>query len=192
MEKKQPFPIFINRTKYEVTDEVQAGAQLKTLAGVPLTDTLFKDRPHEDEVITNEMQVSLKPGDQFHSAPPADYGRSEEPHDPAHRMERLSQPNGWTFVVMHDYKLPDCYKPDVVKLLLKLPPQFPDAAPDMLWIFPHITVNGAAPKGTSPELLLGDTWMRFSWHLKPGAWRLGVSELRDYLRTVRDRFERRD
>ncbi len=188
--------VFINKKLFKLANAVQTGRALKELADVPLADTLFLDRPHEDEVITNDMQVTLKNGDHLHTAPPADYGGGAPAAVTAAELgsavEVLVQPDGWTFVVMHNFKLPPCYRPDTVKLLLKLPPQFPDASPDMHWISPPAQVNGAAPKGTSMTNLLGEVWQQFSWHLKPGAWRPGVSELRDFLRAVRARFERRD
>ena len=97
-----PFPIFINKQKFEITDPVQTGAGLKALAGVPLGDTLFLDRPHEDEVITNDMKVTLKAGDHLHSAPPADYGGSVavDANAVGHggAADVLPQPDGWTFV----------------------------------------------------------------------------------------------
>jgi hypothetical protein len=62
------------------------------------------------------------------------------------------------------------------------------------WIQPQVVVaaTGASPGGTTMETLLGQTWQRFSWHLAAGAWRAGVSDLRDFLRCIIGRFERRD
>lgn len=66
--------VFINRTKYELTNPVQTGRALKQLAGIPLTDVLFLQQPHEDLVIANDSTVTLKSGAHLHSQPPADYG----------------------------------------------------------------------------------------------------------------------
>jgi hypothetical protein len=63
----------------------------------------------------------------------------------------------------------------------------------MFWLSPQIrTPSGVVPHGTSIETVLGTPWQRFSWHLKPGAWRPGLSTLRDYMRCVRTRLERRN
>lgn len=56
----------------------------------------------------------------------------------------------------------------------------------------HLSPNGGLPRATSTELLLGNNWQRFSWHLATGAWKPGVSTLRDYLRCICARFLRQD
>jgi Prokaryotic E2 family E/Multiubiquitin len=187
--------VFINAKKFVLDNPVQTGASLKTLAGIPLTDTLFLQKHGEDEVIGNDTTVTLKDGDHLHSQPPADYGRpvsiTGEDLGLSCAFEVLPQPDGWTFVVINDYALPSAYTPRSVRLLIKLPPTFPDGQPDMLWVNPGIrTAAGGLPAGTGDEQLLGGTWQRFSWHMKPGAWKPGVSTLRDYMRCVRARFER--
>jgi hypothetical protein len=187
--------VTINRKPFEFSDRHQTGRSLKERAGIPLGDVLFRDRPKEDEVIADDAKVTLECGDCFHSAPPANYGA------PAigavdvgfERFESASQPDGWTFLVVPDYPLPDGLSPPSVKLLLKIPPAFPDAAPDMFWVSPQIrTPTGVTPQGTSIETVLGTPWQRFSWHLNPGAWRPGISTLRDYMRCVRARLEKRN
>jgi hypothetical protein len=52
--------------------------------------------------------------------------------------------------------------------------------------------SGNLPRATCNERLLGKDWQRYSWHLAPGAWQLGVSSLRDFLRCVAARFLRLD
>lgn len=183
----------INRKEYTFADRHQTGQSLKASAGIPLTDVLFLDRPHEDEVIPNDKKVTLHRDQCFHSEPPANYG---SPIDAASvgfaRFELLPQPDGWKYLVVHDYPIPDGYAPKVSQLLLKLPPLFPDAAPDMFWLNPHVrTSSGSMPQGSSVEAVLDAQWQRFSWHLKPGAWLPGISTLRDFMRCVRARLEKR-
>jgi hypothetical protein len=187
--------VTIDKREYEFVDQHPTGRTLKERAGIPLTDVLFLDRPHEDEVIANDTRITLKCGECFHSAPPANYGRPEL--DAAavgfDRFEVLRQPDGWTFLVIGEYPLPDGFSPSVVRLLVKLPPSFPDAAPDMFWLEPRVrTPSGGAPQGTSVDTALGKPWQRFSWHLLPGAWLPGISTLRDYMRCVRARLEKRN
>ena len=71
---ERPVHIFINRKHYRLEERQQTGQSLKELAGIPLTDVLFLQRPHEDLVIQNEQEVCLKNGDRLHSSPPANYG----------------------------------------------------------------------------------------------------------------------
>jgi hypothetical protein len=185
----------INRKEYTFADPHQTGHSLKARAGIPLTDVLFLDRPREDEVIANDRKITLECDQCFHSEPPANYGG--RPIDAASvgfdRFEVLRQPDGWTFLVVHDYPVPNGYAPNVSRLLVKLPPLFPEAAPDMFWLNPHVrTSSGAMPQGASLEAVLDGQWQRFSWHLQPGAWQPGTSTLRDFMRCVRARFEKRN
>jgi hypothetical protein len=197
MRPEHPIHVFINNQKYELANPIQTGAALKALASIPAADVLFLQQPGEDQVIANEAAVTLKNGDHLHSQPPADYGSLE-----THLVEAGIQPDrrvvhqdagGWSLVVLSEYHLPRGYRPDRVQLLLKLPPTFPDAAPDMFWIRPAVHApNGGLPRGASTEHLLGEEWQRFSWHLSQGAWKPGVSTLRDYMRCVAARFQRFD
>jgi Prokaryotic E2 family E len=192
----QSVTVTINRNPYEFPNPRQTGKSIKERAGIPAGDVLFRDRPGEDEVIPDDAKVVLRCGDCFHSSPPANYGSSSSitAEDVGYDVfETLKQPNGWTFLVIPDYRLPDGFLPRVARLLIKLPPLFPDAAPDMFWVNPQVrTDQKSVPQGTSTEHLLGAEWQRFSWHLQPGAWRVGSSSLRDYMRCVRARFEKRN
>jgi hypothetical protein len=162
-----------------------------------LNDVLFLQRPGKDEVIPNDARITLKNGDHLHSQPPADYGLGggfvAEAGLPAERAVLHPEAGGWQFLVISDFELPQGFEPNRVDLLIKLPPGFPDAAPDMFWVFPAVrTPVGNAPRATSNEHLLGKSWQRFSWHLAPGAWKPSISELRDFLRYIHSRFLRMD
>jgi len=162
-----------------------------------LNDVLFLQRPGEDEVIPNDTKITLKNGEHLHSQPPADYGWGAallaDAGIPAERAVLHPEAGGWQFLVISDFDLPRAFEPNRVELLVKLPPGFPDAAPDMFWVHPAVrTVAGGGPRSTSNERLLGKNWQRFSWHLAAGAWKPGVSEFRDFLRCIYSRFLRLD
>lgn len=197
MRPNRPVHVFINKRKFDLADPVQTGASLKALAGIPQADVLFLQQPGEDAVIGNDTSVTLKNGDHLHSQPPADYGSLQTPlieaGIPPDQWVVHQGPGGWSFLVRPDYELPPGYQPNRVQLLLKLPPTYPDAAPDMFWVRPAVRApNGSLPRATSNEHLLGAEWQRFSWHLASGAWQPGVSTLRDFLRCVAARFQRLD
>lgn len=192
----QGVTVTINGKPYEFRNPHQTGRSLKVRAEIPSTDVLFLDRPGEDEVIPDNARVVLKCDDHFHSSPPANYGNGLQfaVEDVGYApFQALKQPDGWTYLVVPDFKLPEGFLPRTIQLLIKLPPLFPDAAPDMFWVSPNVRLDsGVAPQGTSIESVMGSNWQRFSWHLQPGAWRLGISTLRDYMRCIRARFEKRN
>jgi hypothetical protein len=197
MQSNHPIHVFINKQKYDLATPEQTGESLRALAGIPTADVLFLQQPGDDEVITNDAHVTLKNGDHLHSQPPADYGSVDlqllkAKLGPGRGVVHPAE-GGWSFLVMPEYRLPVGFQPNLVQLLIKLPPTFPDAAPDMFWVSPEVRApNGCLPRATSSERLLGQDWQRYSWHLAPGAWKPGVSTLRDFLRCVAARFQRFD
>ncbi len=197
MSHQEQIQIFINKRKFELDSLVQTGASLKQLAGIPLQDVLFLQSHGDDEVVANDAKITLKNGDHFHSQPPADYGLKDaelgEAGIDGARATIHAQPGGWSFLVISGYKLPEGFEPRVVDLLIKLPPAFPDAQPDMFWVHPAVkTTSGTLPRSTSMEKLLGLDWQRFSWHLRAGSWQPGASTLRDFMRCIAARFLRKD
>jgi hypothetical protein len=195
MANEHPIHVFINKTKYELDNSVQTGATLKRLANIRVEDVLFLQARGEDEVIANDAEVTLKNGDHLHSQPPADYGfdarHLQDAGVEASRATIHPQQGGWLFVVISSYALPAGFQPGAVDLLIKIPPAFPDAQPDMFWVYPAVTTpNGSLPRATCMEPLLGKQWQRFSWHLAAGAWQPGESSLRDFMRCISARFLR--
>jgi hypothetical protein len=189
--------VFINKKKFDLDDPAQTGTSLKQFAGIPLGDVLFLQQPGDDKVIANDAKITLKNGDHLHSQPAADYGFGPaglaEAGLDLSRATLHAEAGGWSFLVVSDYPLPEGYQPSRVQLLVKLPPTFPDAAPDMFWVHPEVKApNGSLPRSTSTERLLDKDWQRFSWHLAAGAWKPGISTLRDYLRCICARFLRLD
>src|SRR3954452_19667120 len=88
---------------------------------------------------------------------------------------------GMIALVVYDYELPVGYQPQRVDLLLRLPPQFPDAAPDMFWTSPVVAyANGSPPPQTEQrESHRGRTWQRWSRHFTDTSrWRPGIDDLR--------------
>lgn len=190
----KPIHIQINRKEFALASPVETGRALKELAGIPLADALFLQQPGDDAVIANDATVKLRDGDCLFSQPDATYGSGA--HDVLAGLPGAQvhpQPDGWKFVIFDDFAIPEVYRPSAVRLLVKLPPTFPEAKPDMFWVQPPlILTNGALPNRATAEQILGEPWQRFSWHIKPEAWVPGVSDLRDFMRCVRGRFERKD
>ena len=93
---------------------------------------------------------------------------------------------GFTLLQIKDYPVGAGLAPQRATLLLRLPPGFPDATPDMFWLDPAVsTAVGAVIPGTQVrEVHLGRAWQRWSRHIQ-GQWRPGIDNLATYLAYVR-------
>ena len=106
--------------------------------------------------------------------------------DEGYRYE-LTPDGVFLCLVLREFQLPAGYEPAVADVLIRLPPGFPDASPDMWWCDPpvRIAATGAYPVGgDAMEVIIGKTWQRFSRHLSPGAWRPGRDSIATYLSLI--------
>jgi hypothetical protein len=99
----------------------------------------------------------------------------------------IQQENGLVCVVVDEFRLPAGLAQETTTLLLRLPPGFPDAPPDMFWVDPPVTFAGGAalPASDLIENYLGRQWQRFSRHLAAGEWRPGIDSLGTFLALIR-------
>ena len=105
----------------------------------------------------------------------------------------LTTDQGQICLVLKGYPLPQGYDPATTDLMLRLPPGFPDAQPDMFWCNPPIRLvsTGNYPQAADlMETYIGKTWQRFSRHLTGGVWKPGVDGLGSYLTLIRSELER--
>lgn len=68
--------IFINDTKYQVTERTMTGAQIAALAGIPAGNQIFLEvpGPGEDRPVGRDEPVELKSGMRFYDVPPGNLG----------------------------------------------------------------------------------------------------------------------
>lgn len=95
---------------------------------------------------------------------------------------------GLVCVVIRGFRLPQGYVPETTDLLLRLPPAFPDAQPDMYWCDPPVrlaSTSGYPVAADQFEPHLGRNWQRFSRHLPAGVWQPGRDTLESYLALIR-------
>lgn len=98
-------------------------------------------------------------------------------------VETLQQADGWAFVVIRKYPLPEGYSKTHVDLLVKIPPPYPNAALDMFWVDEDLRLQaGGMPASTNVEHYMGRNWLRFSWH--PQNWHPAKDDLLTFLRFV--------
>lgn len=98
-----------------------------------------------------------------------------------------SEGGGSLYVIIGDYILPPPYSPQSVELLIKLPPGYPSAKPDMFWTSPDVKLPGGSwPKSCEHhEDHFGRDWQRWSRHFPDGRWRPGTDSLRTYMAAIR-------
>lgn len=92
---------------------------------------------------------------------------------------------GHLLLVIKDYVLPaSYYTPNVVDLMVKIPPGYPMTPLDMFWVHPVVRlVNGNCYPSRADvfEDNLGMRWQRFSRHYK---WRSGIDTLQSHLMAI--------
>jgi len=93
----------------------------------------------------------------------------------------------WIHVIVHEFALPAAYVPTVCDLLVRLPPGYPNANPDMFWTRPEVRLaNGNWPdRANVRETFEGEMWQRWSRHIPPNAWRPGTDSLQTFIATIR-------
>jgi hypothetical protein len=69
--------IVIDGKHYKVHTHEMTGSALKTLAGIPPENLLFREvhGPGDDEQVQNDTVVHLHDGDHFYDMPPGTFGR---------------------------------------------------------------------------------------------------------------------
>ncbi len=96
-------------------------------------------------------------------------------------------PDGFIALTVETLKLPTGLVPSIATMLIRLPPGFPDAGPDMFYFDPPLrsassgAVPGTEASWTDPR---GRSWQRWSRHIG-GQWRPGIDNLSTYLAYIR-------
>lgn len=197
--------IYIDRKEHS-SPSPTTGAALYVLGKVKNGYDLFEEEqgPVDDKLIRNDGQeVRLKEFTHFYSAqrelnPGATRSdtstKSQLLPDPdAEYLEskgyRFSEKNasGWIHVTLHDFLLPTCYCPGVCDLLVRLPPAYPNANPDMFWTRPDIRLStGNWPaRADVHESFDGESWQRWSRHVPPNSWRIGIDTLQTFIAMIK-------
>jgi len=119
------------------------------------------------------------------------------PTDAAYLADRFSAnevtlEGGMVCVVLPGWVLPAGFNVVTADLLLRLPANFPDAAPDMWWMSPVVTLASGQliPAADLHETYLGRGWQRWSRHLPAGLWNSGTDGLQTYLAQIRTLLQR--
>jgi hypothetical protein len=180
-------------------DHTLTGHQLKELAGVPDADELFLETECGDELVPTDATILVRDKDRFHTMPSPQYGDGlpgfvmDQIHEvmATYPGEVRGEASQGVELILRDVTLPAGYSSSKADVLIKVPPAFPDARPDMFWVRPPLSLaSGTQPQATSVENIGSEIWQRYSWHLQPQAWHAGTSRLRDFVRAVLARLHR--
>lgn len=81
---------------------------------------------------------------------------------------------------------PGKYSANEADVLNLLPPNYPDAGPDMFYVRPRLTLaNGRlAPATDANGAFLGETWQRWSRHWNDNPWRAGIDDVQTIYRRI--------
>jgi hypothetical protein len=104
----------------------------------------------------------------------------------------VRQDAGFVCVVIRNLQLATRYVPNVTDLLVRLPPNFPMAKPDMFWTYPHVKLSkGSFPSRADVFNLAyeGRQWQQWSRHLDAANWRPGRDSLRTFLGIIRSELQ---
>lgn len=99
----------------------------------------------------------------------------------------VREADGLIYVIVRDYPLPVGYNNPHTRLLLKIPLSYPNGSPDMFWVDPDLRLaSGGSQASTTIENILGEPWLRFSWH--PKKWNPVQDNLNTFMEFVNRRL----
>lgn len=103
--------------------------------------------------------------------------------------QRVPPTGNQIFVIFQNYPLPQGWSKIETRLLLITDVGYPNSKIDMFWVEPEVMLpNNKVPQsGESIETYLGQSWRRFSWHVKK--WNPAVDNVKSYLHTVDNRLK---
>jgi len=193
--------IIVNQKPHHVYQDVISAAEIRHLAPAPddyEVWKIIKDPDPEGQLPLDDIQITesvhIKSGDRFRVVPPGTFGSI--PIQLVGEIEYLKQEginveiieqDSLAYVIFNDYKLPHGFNKLSTKLLLKVPISYPNGNIDMFWTDPNIRLaSGTAPANTNEEAVLGQNWLRFSWH--PQRWNPGTDNIHTFLEFVNRRL----
>lgn len=196
--------ILINQKPFHVNTSNLSGVEIRGLVELPDDYEVWKvikepdaegQLPVDDVQITSTVDV--KNGDRFRVVPPGTFGavstlpkqldeEIENMRNEGHTVEVI-EADGLIYLIFKDYPLPKGYNKSTTPLLLKVPLSYPNGNLDMFWTDPELHLEGGGSQAsTSEEVILGQRWLRFSWH--PQKWNPGKDNLKTFLEFVNRRL----
>lgn len=196
------YKIRIDKTQYAVNTHILTGKQLVELTGkTPVShyDVLafFSNQPkpvkikHDEEFDLTQkclIRFVLQPREQKD-------GRElrKQFQLPAEDLEFLNNlgleweclSSGGMWVLVHGYPIPKGYNVEHALVALQIAPGYPAAQIDMAYFSPHLKKNsGTNINATTPQVIDGINFQRWSRHREAGEWRPGIDNICTHLSLV--------
>lgn len=195
-EHHEHITIFVNDHRYEAPAPRMTGAELKRLDNVPLGNRLYLEGhgSHPDTPIPDEQAVDLKSGMKFYDLPPGTVGVLATVEAQLARLrldypnaEVRPQPDGAIHVVLQEVPTGAGWSTPVTRLLIVLPPGYPENRPNGFEASPALRLTGGSqPSGTGAQAIGGEQWLHFCW--QPSSWDLTRENLWRYAKFCQQRF----
>ncbi|MCL5962725.1 MAG: hypothetical protein M1358_26010 [Chloroflexi bacterium] len=197
--------ILINQDPFHLDVSTTSAKELRELAKKPSDYEVWqvvKEPDAEGQLPVDDIQITadveIKSGDRFRVVPPGTFGNvSAIPKQLLEEVENLRQAghdlkvteaDGLCYLIFDGYPLPKGYNKSATRLLLKVPLSYPNGSIDMFWVDPDLRLaSGGSQSNTSEEMILGEKWLRFSWH--PQNWNPGTDNLKTFLEFVNRRLQ---
>jgi hypothetical protein len=201
---KEKITILVNQRPFHVNETTISADEIRGLIQAPSDYEVWKivkDPDPEGQLPVDDIQITgtveIKSGERFRVVPPGTFGMvSVIPQQLADEIEILNQKgykvtttegDGLFYLIFDDYVLPKGYNKSSTKLLLKVPPSYPNGNLDMFWTDNDLRLeSGDGQANTNEEAILGQNWLRFSWH--PQKWNPGTDNLETFLEFVNRRL----
>lgn len=196
--------IIINQVPHHLQSATITADAIKQLAGADSDYEVWKvvNSPDpEGQLPLDDIQIKgtieVKSGDKFRVVPPGTFGAvAEMPQQLSAEIATLQaqghtvdihDAEGLWLLVIKAYPLPYGYNKSTTQLLLKIPLSYPNGKLDMFWTDPDLRLQESTGQAsTSLETLLGQQWLRFSWH--PTKWCPGTDNIFTFLEFVNRRL----
>lgn len=203
------YAIKIDRQTYVVKGEMITGRELLLLAGKTPPERfqlnqLFRfgrvEKVELDEKVDLAMcgverfatipldQTEGRPGRSDFLMPQAD-SEFLEANDYQWETIREGQ-NRW--LIIRGFSIPPGYNVEKADLALNIPPAYPTAQIDMVYFFPHLSLqSGRVIKALTPLSVEGKNYQQWSRHRTPAnPWRPGIDDVSTHLSQVTHWLER--
>lgn len=192
----------VDKGHYQTDQPTLTGLQILNMAGKnPAEFKLYELRPgHQPVEVKADDTVDLsRPGVERFTTMPRDTtegrGTIRKEFRLASEDENYLDSTGlnWESVncsgqwlLLHGWRLPTGFAVSQVSLALLIPPSYPDAQLDMVYVTPAIVRNDGKPINAVSNMdVCGGSWQRWSRH-RSGAnpWRPGIDDIASHLSMV--------